>query len=768
MKNGPRYFYDFGHFRVDAEERILLREGKPVPLAPKAFDMLLTLVENSGHVMEKDQLLRRVWRDAFVEEANLSNNVFLLRKALGDDNGIRKYIETVPRRGYRFVADVRVETYDNAEHVLEEHTRAHIVVEEEHDEAASGFVEIVPLAAPSTIARGEQAVRDSRQGLMSRFTVASLVLVSVIVAGVFWFRMTGTKSRTELLTSPTNFSAVRLIPLTTSTQDEFDPALSPDGKLLAFSSNEGPGGSFNIYVKQIDAGSAPVKLTAEPVRDPGVNAPGIRDGAPAWSPDGRYIAYVRGSQIKDESGVFLIPALGGVARRLHSLKDMNFCAGLDWSPDGKSILIPLNTTLNDPCGLYLISLDTSDLKQLTRPPMGYQGDGRPAFSPDGRNVAFNRYSDNYTSELYITPSAGGEAKRLTFDKTETIGAAWTADSSQIVFASKRAGSFGLWKVSASGGTVEPLKVGAENALDPSIAIHGNRLAYTHKQGDTNIWRMDLHSPGHVTSTRLISSTRLDHNPGLSPNGKRIVFESDRSGTRELWLCDVDGSNELQLTALNGVGTPTNPRWSPDGTRIVFESSPTGLADTYTVSADGGKPTRLTDDSHNEVVPNWSADGRFVYFASDRTGDWQVWKIPSQGGEAIQVTAKGGFEAHESPDGRFLYYNRYGYQTRGLFRIPATGGEEELVLDIAQRESVGSWSITNKGVYFIDRDNFSHCEIKYFDFAKRRTIQLASLEQNPSINPGLNVSADERWFIFSLREQYSHDIMLLENFQSAGR
>jgi Tol biopolymer transport system component/DNA-binding winged helix-turn-helix (wHTH) protein len=768
MNNGTRYFYDFGPFRVDPEERILLREGKPVPLAPKAFEMLLALVESSGHVMEKHELLRKIWRDTFVEEANLSNNVFLLRKALGEENGKRKYIETVPRRGYRFIADVRVETYDNAEHVLEEHTHAHIVIEEEHDEAAPAFIETVPVATTNTIPRTAQAVRESSRGLMSRLALASLVLVGILTAGAFWLRMPGAESRSQLLTSSTNLSAVRLVPLTTSTGDEVDPALSPDGKLLAFSANDQPGSSFNIYVKQIDAAGAPVRLSSEPVREPGVDALGVRDGAPAWSPDGRYIAYVRGSQFKDENGVFLIPALGGVARRLYSLKDTNICAGLDWSPDGKSILIPLNIALKDPCALYLISVDTLEIKQLTQPPAGYQGDGRPAFSPDGRNVAFNRNSNVYASELYVTPSAGGEAKQLTFDNRETIGAAWTADSSHIIFASKRSGSFGLWKVPASGGTLEPVAVGAENALDPSIALHGNRLAYTHKLGDTNIWRLDLHPHGPATPTRLISSTRLDHNPSLSPNGKRIVFESDRSGSRELWLCNIDGSNELQLTSDANAGAPANPRWSPDGSRIVFESSPAGLADTYIVRADGGEPVHLTNDPRNEVAPSWSADGRFIYFASDRTGDWEVWKIPAGGGEALQVTAKGGFEAHESPDGRFIYYNKYGYLTRGLFRILATGGDEEFVLDIAQRESIGSWTVTNTGVYFIDRDNRTGCNVEYFNLATRRTKTLASLEQSTSVNPGLNVSADERWFVFSLRERYSHDIMLLENFQATGR
>ena len=102
-----RTFLDFGPFRLDRDERVLLCEGKPVPLSPKSFDMLMVLVENRGRLLKKDDLMKLVWPDSFVEEGNLSHHVFTVRKALGDEKGTNKYIETVPRRGYRFIADVR-------------------------------------------------------------------------------------------------------------------------------------------------------------------------------------------------------------------------------------------------------------------------------------------------------------------------------------------------------------------------------------------------------------------------------------------------------------------------------------------------------------------------------------------------------------------------------------------------------------------------------------------------------------------------------------
>jgi DNA-binding winged helix-turn-helix (wHTH) protein len=124
--------YDFGPFRVNADERLLFRGSDLVPLTPKAFDMLLVLVESNGQLLTKEELMKRVWPDSFVEEANLSHNIYKLREALGDGAAGEKYIQTLPRRGYRFVARVTESAPEETALIVEEHSRAHIIVEEDH------------------------------------------------------------------------------------------------------------------------------------------------------------------------------------------------------------------------------------------------------------------------------------------------------------------------------------------------------------------------------------------------------------------------------------------------------------------------------------------------------------------------------------------------------------------------------------------------------------------------------------------------------------
>ncbi|HEX6622898.1 MAG TPA: LpqB family beta-propeller domain-containing protein, partial [Pyrinomonadaceae bacterium] len=165
----------------------------------------------------------------------------------------------------------------------------------------------------------------------------------------------------------------------------------------------------------------------------------------------------------------------------------------------------------------------------------------------------------------------------------------------------------------------------------------------------------------------MSSTRADSGPQYSPDGRKVVFSSSHTGPLEVWACEADGSNPVQVTSFGGphVGSP---RWSPDGRQIVFDSPAEGHRDIYVVGVDGGKPRRLTVEASADVRPSWSRDGRFVYFGSDRGGGWQVWKAPAEGGATIQLTKGGGREAFDSPDGKFVYYTKA--DAPGLWRVPA--------------------------------------------------------------------------------------------------
>jgi len=751
MRGQSGHSYDFGPFRLDMSERVVLHDGEILPLTSKAFETLRILVESSGHIVEREELMEKVWPGIFVEEGNLSVTISMLRKALRDSSTEPRYIATVPGRGYRFISPVTEVCDGTSDVILETRTRSHVVLESEEEESDAqpqattpwrGHAEASQAACANSIviARDYPRTRGKLIGFV-RVAVVIVLATAVLVAAAFVVRR---------LISKTTASVARIIPLTSLPGSESQAAFSPDGKQIAFVWNGEKEDNFDIYVKLLNT-EIPLRLTTNP----------DRDNNPVWSPDGRYIAFRRGIS---KSTVYLIPSLGGPERKLAEIDPINYGSSLDWSPDGKSLAAVDRCGSQEACSLSLISIETGEKQRLTLPPSEYKdfnGYTNPAFSPDGKTLAFIRIGSLGVSEVYTMPVSGGEPRRLTFDNMTAIGLAWTADGREIIFRSNRGGFPTLWRIPAVGGTPELLPAVGDEAIEPTISHQGQRLVYTHRVTDTNIWLMEVKSPTtrENSSARLISSTRNDVAPQLSPDGKRIVFVSDRAGSLEIWVCDSEGLNPLQLTSFGGVHTGT-PRWSPDSSYIAFDSRPEGQTDIYVISAEGGKPRRVTTETSEDVVPSWSRDGRWIYFGSKRGGDWQVWKVPAEGGQAMQVTKKGGFAALESPDGRFVYYSN-----GPIWRVPVNGGEEMPIPGFSEAVPWGQWAVSEPGIYFVRLEaSSSRSHIEFFSFATRQVTEIATLEKKIVGGPSLSVSSDGRRILFAQIDRNDSDLVFVENFR----
>ena len=292
MRQITRHYYEFGPYRLETNERILLREGQHVPLTPKAFETLLALVESGGHILDKEDLLKKVWPDTIVEEVSLAKKVSILRKVLGEDVE-HHYIETIPRRGYRFVADVR-EVWQEDTAIVE--PRAANGTEIEHETTESelneGLEPAHPSIAPNSAGSIRRALSGRPLGMVGGFSFSRPTRLGL---GVWqWaFRPATNASK----------SALNAIPLTSYQGRETQMAFSPDGNQIAFVWNGPQGDNQDIYVKLIDA-ETPLRLTTNPAED--IN--------PVWSPDGRHIAFLR--QSAEGSEFYLIPTLGGAERKL--------------------------------------------------------------------------------------------------------------------------------------------------------------------------------------------------------------------------------------------------------------------------------------------------------------------------------------------------------------------------------------------------------------------------------------------------------------------
>ena len=271
-------------------------------------------------------------------------------------------------------------------------------------------------------------------------------------------------------------------------------------------------------------------------------------------------------------------------------------------------------------------------------------------------------------------------------------------------------------------------------------------------------------PDTARARPLLVSTRADVMPHFSPDSRRLVFISNRSGFFELWAADRHGINPTPLTSLEGA-VNGDPRWSPDGTRIAFSSLREQQSDVYVLEVETGTLRQITSASSDDWGPRLSRDGRWLYFTSNRSGSWQIWKVAAEGGQALQMTQQGGRAASESPDGRFLYVARN--DTAGIWRLPAEGGAATLVLGQLRASDWGSWTVVEDGLYFIDR-RARHTGISFFHFDTGAVTTEIPLPPASTRNitrgiPSLTVSPDRKQFAFAQFDRRERDIMMVEGF-----
>lgn len=702
-------------------------QGQTHQLEPRVMRVLVCLAEHPNEVVPRDTLYQYVWGNQIVNEGALTRAISDLRKLFNDDPQNPHIIETIRMVGYRLVAPVR--------------------------HASS---------SPPTSSPPLQPVSQSPK----RFSIWSM---SALVVGAILLGLASLLALRAL--QPTVPPApIRPVPVTSAPQPEFDPALSPDGSRMAYVMRTE---EYNIYVKDVGAEN-PLQLTEHPK-----HAGRGFDGSPSWSPDGQRIAFMRSGP--GTCGVFIQAVTNRDAKKVAPCL-FHLESAVAWSPDGRFIAFTDRAEPDQPFQIFLIDLETRTVQPLTHPPAHYYGDLDPAFSPDGKTLAFvrgivesplPRIISPVIGDIHVVSVPSGTSRQVTFDQQEIPGLYWTPDGQDIVFSSNReAGTFSLWRVSAAEGTIRSVLHSGDMIRNPTMPLQSNRLLYEQWKGDLNIWRVSRSDAGAAPQL-FIASTRFESTPEYSPDGSRIAFTSSRSGFMEIWTVQADGTQATQLTTFAGPHT-TLPRWSPDGKWIAFQSYARGNADIYVISSDGGSPYRLTDDAAHDMAPSWSLDGTSIYFGSSRSQAWQIWKMPFAPDQlatatahlpsATQITQDGGFAAFEAaPDGTpALYYIRL--NALGLWHKPLENGEESLFLSDIGYKNWGNWMLTSDGVYYIRYAGWEKAAVVHHSFATQVADTLATIDGNLVLRrPGLAVSPDGQTVLYTQIDGSSGDIMMIEDF-----
>jgi Tol biopolymer transport system component/DNA-binding winged helix-turn-helix (wHTH) protein len=686
----PKRSYRFGEFRLMADDRMLLRDETRIPMPPRVFNLLLILVENSGRLVSKEMLMRQIWADSFVEEGNLNQTVSRLRKILGERPNQNRFIETIPRVGYRFIADVQ-------DVVNEAEPTDQIVEKSETKSYVSG--------------------RSRRSRTLPVFVAFAVIAIS---AFSLWSFLSRTKN-----TSQTKLPKQTPLQLTDDPAREERPVFTRDGDIRFIRWQGDPPVTFIMSAD----GTNQHRETS---------VPGFRTGA--WSPDGKKVVFYKEGD--DRESVYLADSNGANEIRLP------FIAGnMDWSPDSSKIIYQFGREDSDiylytlatgkvasvvafpgfdsdpsfsPDGkscvfasdrdgnaeIYIQDLDGSNLRRLTSHPAH---DEFPTFSPDGTQIAFNSNREEENFDVYLMNADGSGTRRLTNWKSqeEIRPGCWSADGTRILFVSSNSGKGDIYMMETEPFSPTPILADSKRDLHfPMYSPDSKKLLYLSdaedKSGELHIVDTD------TKQDRLLVRTESPETfVRFSPDGNSIVLQNRISDNAEICVISPDGGELRNLT--NNPARDINPAWSPDGSEIVFVSNREGNYDVfslYIMNADGSNQHRIYYSFAISADPSWSPDGKQIVFANDkedsRTGNFELFLI-----EPETVNAEKRLTFHRrydiqpafSPDGRRIAFASNADGNYEIYLMNADGSGLLRVTRDAGNDASPSWSPDGKRIIF---------------------------------------------------------------------
>jgi Tol biopolymer transport system component/DNA-binding winged helix-turn-helix (wHTH) protein len=735
-----KQIYEFEKFRLDPRERILLEGGRPVELTPKGFELLSVFVENHGRLLEKDELMDKIWADSFVEEGNLTFNIRQLRKILGDDAHDPKYIKTVRRHGYRFIADVR--QISVAEKTSENES-------ETPPEDASTIFQPTETATAAALPEGQTKLlsRPANKTFPGPLflRLAALLAVFLVVAAVgagWWFEKSrGTELTAPILSAP--FSIEKL-----STDGKVVHAMiSPDGKNMIYTSGKGSE-KQSLWLRQLDEG---VSIEIIPPSND------VYAGL-AFAPDGKQFYFVRRSRLTaDPAAIYRISIHGGIPNKIIDQTE----GWMSLSPDGARIsFIRCPRRDDESCSLWTAdSADGANEKKIVSRQRPFRI-GANRISPDGKTIVFAvGQSENAAHEFGLSEVdlETGIERELTTEKFFNIRhIAWLPDKSGWLLTASRipVNISRIWQVSAATGKVTALTKDSEIYSILSMDKEATRIVSTQYKGSFHLRLLNLEN--RSTSKILADAGAAD----FAPDGK-IYFTSIMSGKSEIWSINPDGSGQRQLT--NDAMDKSYLIVSPDNKTIFFDSNKTGSAQVWRMNTDGTNQRQISQQSGFPLFV--SPDGEWVYFQHgvNRT----LWRVPANGGEEQSVLDKGANYFAFAPDGSRVAFSERQGEERILNIVSLADRQSVKTFHLADRRNRSmniEWTPDGKNLIYVATDReYLNYTLWMQPLDQEAPRQLADLGEEEVRGFGFSVSPDGKTLAI-VQGEWLHDAVLLKGLK----
>ena len=667
--------WQLGEWVLDAPSHRLIHQGNQVSITAKMCDVLLVLLVNSPRPVTKELIYQTVWPNVVVSEQLIARAISDLRKVFGDSAKNSKFIETLPKAGYRWLVE------------------------------ASEINETSPVKeAPVTALSQRSASAPKPEVTVKRSVVLPVAALMMVVVILLWLGFNGVDDASTPV-DHTAFEISLAHPLTSEPGVENAPTLSPDGKTLAYVYRKSEKDYNQIILSDL--------ATRQVIAKVPFNGQSVNQFAPRFSPDGKHLAFTRYSSDRQSCAVYYVRLDKLEAQHKVGAWSTRFMMSVDWSVDGKQLFFTQDISA-DKRALVRADLADTDLasatvEQLSFPHLPGTTDYSPRVSPDGKNLIFVRgqLKPSHHSAIYLLslePSSNpvlNKPKALTSLQVQSniYGLSWV-NNQHVVYLLDADIKQLLRKLSIVDGTDMLLESGSYHRIDYHRA--SGTLVYAQSKQVSNIVKLSLADENTKPSTAVLASTREDHQPRVSPDGSQIAFVADRSGSDQLWLADTKGENLRQLTRLPRA-VITDISWSPDGLDILLTVQSKNATGLYSLLLQDLALKRITTGDFKVVDARFSSHRQWLVASCDINGSWQICRIPSDGGTPQVVTEAGGVSPYSPHHSDFVYFTRH---QQGLWRMPLLGGSQELVWQAFPEHSWKNWILYENQLYYLNHDGHS--------------------------------------------------------------